>query len=76
MIKTSLPLTGTILTSSSSPAQQVGKLSLGCICDFPEWNHVRAGLGAVGSTRVLPGALHETYVDTPLSLMLFARLKL
>jgi hypothetical protein len=54
----------------------VNKVSLGYIYDFPPMHHVRCGLGALGSVDVLPGRLDSAYGDTPLSFMLFARVKL
>lgn len=54
----------------------VGKVSLGYLYDFPEWNHLRWGLGGLGSVAILPGGLEEDYDDTPVSFMVFARVKL
>ena len=54
----------------------VSKASLGYIYDFPEWNHLRWGLGGLGSVSILPGNLDEDYSDTPVSFMVFARVKL
>ena len=59
-----------------SQAFWVNKLGLGYIYDFPEWHHFRWGMGGVGSVAVLPGSLEEDYDDTPVSFMLFARVKL
>jgi len=55
---------------------RVTKISLGYIYDFPKWQHVRFGLGGLGSVHVLPQSLTSTYGDTPLSFMLFVRAKL
>lgn len=54
----------------------VNKLSLGYIYDFPEWRHLRWGLGGVGSLSLLPDSLEEEYGDTPASFMIFFRVKL
>jgi hypothetical protein len=54
----------------------VNKATLGYIYDFPEWLHVRWGIGGLGSIHVLPDSLRPVYGDTPLSFMLFARAKL
>jgi len=55
---------------------RVTKMSVGYIYDFPKWNHVRFGLGGLGSVHLLPGNLTSTYGETPLSFMLFVRAKL
>ena len=55
---------------------RVNKISLGYIYDFPEWHHLRWGLGGLGSAAILPSRLDEDYDNTPLSFMVFARLKL
>jgi len=55
---------------------RVNKISLGYIYDFPEWHHLRWGLGGLGSAAILPGSLDEDYDNTPLSFMVFARVKL
>jgi hypothetical protein len=62
------PLEGEIFT--------VNKLSLGYIYDFPETYHLQFGVGAVGSIHFIPGDLEEIYGDTPLSGMIFARVRL
>jgi hypothetical protein len=54
----------------------VNKLSAGYIYDFPEWDDLQWGLGGVGSASLIPDSLSPAYGDTPLSLMLFARVKL
>lgn len=54
----------------------VNKISLGYIYDFPAWHRLRFGLGGLGSIAILPASLHTTYGETPLSFMLFARVKL
>ncbi|HTK85059.1 MAG TPA: hypothetical protein VL625_08245, partial [Patescibacteria group bacterium] len=53
----------------------VGKLSLGYIYDIPIADHLKLGFGGVGSAYALPGDVRDAY-GTPLSAMLFARLKL
>jgi hypothetical protein len=55
---------------------EVGEGSLGYIYDFYHGLHVKAGLGAMGSADVVPRSLKSAYGDTPLSAMLFLRLKL
>jgi hypothetical protein len=55
---------------------RVTKISAGYIYDFPKWQHVRFGLGGLGSVHILPSSLTSTYGDTPLSFMLFVRAKL
>ena len=54
----------------------VNKLSVGYIYDFPKCHHLRWGIGGLGSVHLLPGNLTRVYGETPLSLMLFARVKL
>jgi hypothetical protein len=54
----------------------VNRLSLGYIYDFPEWCHVRFGIGGSGSVHLLPDDLDASYSDTPVSFMLFVRAKL
>lgn len=53
----------------------VGKLSLGYIYDIPIADHLKLGFGGVGSAYGLPGDVRDAY-GTPLSAMLFVRLKL
>jgi hypothetical protein len=54
----------------------VNKVSLGYIYDFPKWHQMQWGLGGVGSASILPDSLTPAYGDTPLSFMLFVRVKL
>lgn len=54
----------------------VSKIGLGYIYDFPEWNRLRWGVGGLGSVHLLPDSLEENYDDTPVSFMVFARVKL
>ena len=54
----------------------VGKGSLGYVYDFFNRSHLKAGLGALGSVALLPAALKPSYAGTPLSGMLFLRLRL
>lgn len=54
----------------------VAKVSAGYIYDLPRWNHVKFGIGGLGSVFVLPGSLDSTYGKMPLSFMLFVRAKL
>lgn len=54
----------------------VNKFSLGYIYDFPKWKHMRLGVGGSGSVHILPSSLNSTYGGTPLSFMLFVRVKL
>ncbi len=55
---------------------RVNKISLGYIYDFPEWHHLRWGLGGLGSLHLLPGGLDSAYDETPVSFMVFTRVKL
>ncbi len=55
---------------------RVSKLSLGYIYDVPLSDHVKLGLGALGSIYSLPNALESAYGNDPTSFMLFARMKL
>jgi hypothetical protein len=57
-------------------AFRVSKLSLGYIYDIPLDEHLKLGLGALGSVYSLPSALDPAYRSSPTSFMLFARLKL
>lgn len=54
----------------------VGKGSLGYVYDFYRGTHVKIGVGALGSLTLLPSALKPVYGGTPLSAMLFLRLRL
>lgn len=53
----------------------VGKPSLGYIYDIPIAAHLKLGFGGVGSAYTLPGNVRDAY-GTPLSAMVFARLKI
>ena len=61
------PLAGTVF--------EVGEGSLGYIYDFYHGSHLKAGLGAMGSADVVPRSLKSAYGSTPLSALLFLRLK-
>jgi hypothetical protein len=54
----------------------VNKVSLGYIYDFAHWSHLKFGVGGLGSIFLLPSALETSYGDTPLSFMIFGRIKL
>jgi hypothetical protein len=54
----------------------VTTLSLGYIYDIPVVDHLKLGLGAMGSIYALPSALHPSYGSGPASYALFTRLKL
>jgi hypothetical protein len=54
----------------------ISKLSLGYVYDLPLAEHLKLGLGALGSVYGFPDTLDSTYGDSPTSFMLFARLKL
>ncbi len=54
----------------------VGKMSFGYIHDFLRAPHLRAGLGGLGSVALVPAPLKPTYGGTPLSAMVFLRLRL
>lgn len=54
----------------------VSKLSLGYIYDFQRVGRSSWGLGAVGGVHPMPRALRSTYGSAPVSVMLFARVKL
>ncbi|HEU5048230.1 MAG TPA: hypothetical protein VFT64_10360 [Rickettsiales bacterium] len=54
----------------------VGKLSLGYVYDMPLAEHVKLGLGGLGSVYALPDSLTPYYGSNPASFMLFARVKL
>jgi hypothetical protein len=57
-------------------AYTVKKLTLGYIFDFPALQFMQAGVGASVSCNFLPERLEEVYSDTPVSSMVFLRLKL
>lgn len=54
----------------------VNKFSAGYIYDFARWKHSQWGVGGLGSTYALPASLTSVYGKSPLSYMLFARIKL
>lgn len=54
----------------------VTKFSLGYIFDFPVWNHLQWGIGTLGNIHFLPGAVDEAYGNTPLSYLIFTRVKI
>ena len=68
------------LFSGSDPlagqAFTVNKFSLGYVYDLPVAEHVKIGLGGVGSLYALPSALDTAYGRNPASFMLFARASL
>lgn len=53
----------------------VNKVSVGYIYDFPEMHGVQFGLGALGSIHFIPSELEEVYGETPVSWMVFGRVK-
>ena len=55
---------------------RVSKFSVGYIYDLPLAEHLKLGLGALGSVYALPSALAPAYGNNPTSFMLFARMKL
>jgi hypothetical protein len=54
----------------------VGKLSLGYVYDIPVAEHVKLGIGGLGSVYALPDSLDDAYGRDPVSGMAFVRLKL
>jgi hypothetical protein len=54
----------------------VNKLSVGYVHDIPVAEHVKLGLGGLGSVYALPSALDNAYGKMPMSFMLFARASL
>lgn len=54
----------------------VGKLSVGYIYDIPIVEHVSFGLGGLGSVYSYPDRVDQAYGNSPMSYILFARLKL
>lgn len=54
---------------------RVSKLSLGYVYDVPLGEHLAAGIGALGSAYSLPATLEPAYGASPVSFMLFARVK-
>jgi hypothetical protein len=55
---------------------RVNKLSAGYIYDVPVAEHLKMGIGGLGSIYALSDALDPHYGDNPASFMLFARIKL
>jgi hypothetical protein len=62
--------------ANAGRAFTVNKLSLGYIYDLPAWNHLRLGIGALGTAHILPDELRPAYGGNPLSCLLFVRTKL
>jgi hypothetical protein len=54
----------------------VAKFSLGYVYDIPITRHVKLGVGAVGSAHAFPDELEPYYGSSPLSGVLFTRVKL
>lgn len=54
----------------------VSKFSVGYVYDIPLTEHVKLGLGGLGSAYALPSRLDPAYGNDPVSYMAFARLKL
>ncbi|MBL6938312.1 MAG: hypothetical protein ISS15_06910 [Alphaproteobacteria bacterium] len=54
----------------------VSSFSLGYVYDIPVADHLKLGLGAMGSVYTLPSAITPAYGSGPTSYMLFTRLKL
>ena len=54
----------------------VNKLSLGYVYDIPVAEHLKFGLGGIGSVYALPSSVADAYGGTPASFMVFVRLKL
>jgi hypothetical protein len=54
----------------------VGRISGGYIRDLLQSDHMRLGVGAMGSAALLPDRLKGVYGDTPLSASLFVRARL
>jgi hypothetical protein len=54
----------------------VSKFSLGYVYDIPVTQHVKLGLGAVGSAHAFPSELNPYYGSNPLSGTVFIRAKL
>jgi hypothetical protein len=55
---------------------RVSSFSLGYVYDIPVFDHLALGLGTVGTVNALPTAIEAAYGSTPLSYMLFTRLKI
>jgi plastocyanin len=54
----------------------VGKLSVGYIYDIPLAEHLKIGIGGLGSVYALPNGLDKSYGQDPASGMAFIRLKI
>jgi hypothetical protein len=54
----------------------VAKFSLGYVYDIPITPHVKLGVGAIGSAHAFPDELEPYYGSSPLSGVLFTRVKL
>jgi hypothetical protein len=54
----------------------VNQFNLGYIYDFHVWEKLKLGVGGLGSIALLPNGLDAAYGETPLSFMLFTRVKL
>jgi hypothetical protein len=54
----------------------VGKLSVGYIYDIPLAEHLKIGIGGLGSVYALPNGLDQSYGQDPASAMAFIRLKI
>ena len=54
----------------------IAKFSLGYVYDIPVTQHVKLGIGGVGSTYAFPSELEPYYGSSPLSGTLFVRAKL
>ncbi len=54
----------------------VGKLSAGYVRDFSITEHVKFGVGGLGSVYALPDSLDDAYGRDPASAMIFARIKI
>lgn len=55
---------------------RVSTLSVGYVYDIPLAEHLKLGLGAMGSVYDLPNAIQPAYGSSPTSYMLFTRLKI
>jgi len=62
------PLAGEVL--------RVSAFSLGYVYDIPVVDHLALGLGAMGTVNVVPSVIETSYGSSPVSYMLFTRLKL
>jgi uncharacterized cupredoxin-like copper-binding protein len=55
---------------------KVGKLTMGYVHDFRSGGHFKIGLGGLVSAYSLPDELHPVYGSSPMSFMLFARIRI